>query len=118
VITHTNFVPLERYGEHLVYLASYFQGNVPARIDQVMLDDFCTRFRVPPDTIRWHRMAVDPWAGPLYTTGFRNRILPYQEKGLYLAGMFSRPNYPERSMNGAVAAGEEVAALIARDKEA
>jgi len=118
VIAHTNFVPLERYGEHLVYLASYFQGNVPARIDQVMLDDFCTRFHVPHDTVRWHRMAVDPWAGPLYTTGFRNRILPYQEKGLYLAGMFSRPNYPERSMNGAVAAGEEVAALIARDNEA
>lgn len=112
VISHTNFIPFDRYGEHLVYLASYFQGTLPPRQDQVMLDDFCSRFRVDPGEVRWHRMAVDPSAGPVYTTGFRNRILPYQEKGLYLAGMFSAPNYPERSMNGAVIAGEEVARLV------
>jgi len=118
VISHTNFIPVERYGEHLVYLTSYFQDTVPHRLDQAMLDDFCSRFHVPPGTVRWHRMAVDPFAGPLYTTGFRKRVLPYQEKGLYLAGMFSRPNYPERSMNGAVVAGEEVAALVSREEEA
>ncbi len=27
VVAHTNFVPVERYGEHLVYLASYFAGD-------------------------------------------------------------------------------------------
>ena len=112
VISHTNFVPRERYGEHLVYLASYFRDALPPRHDQSMLGDFCSRFHIDPDAVRWHRMAVDPFAGPLYTTGFQKQILPYREKGLYLAGMFSRPNYPERSMNGAVAAGEEVALTV------
>ncbi len=27
VVAHTNFVPVERYGEHLIYLASYFAGD-------------------------------------------------------------------------------------------
>ncbi len=118
VVAHTNFIPLERYGEHLVYLASYFHGTLPPRKDQAMLEDFCGRFHVQPGDIRWHRMAVDQFAGPLYTTGFRKRVLPYQEKGLYLAGMLSGPNYPERSMEGAVCAGEEVAALLARQEGA
>lgn len=118
VVAHTNFVPLERYGEHLVYLASYFQDTLPPRKDQAMLDDFCKRFHVQPGQIKWHRMAVDQFAGPLYTTGFRERVLPYQEKGLFLAGMFSGPNYPERSMEGAVCAGEEVAALLTRQEGA
>lgn len=114
VISHTNFVPVERYGERLVYLASYFQGTVPVGLDRRMIDDFCQRFHVDSSAIRWHRMAVDPYAGPLYTVNFRNKILPYEKNGLYLAGMFSFPNYPERSMNGAVVAGEEVADLVSR----
>jgi hypothetical protein len=33
----------------------------------------------------------------------------YEEKGLFLAGMFSPPNYPERSMEGSLIAGTEAA---------
>jgi hypothetical protein len=33
----------------------------------------------------------------------------YEAKGLFLAGMFSPPNYPERSMEGSIIAGTEVA---------
>jgi len=117
VVSHTNFIPMSRYGEHLVYLASYFQERLPERLDRAMVTDFCSRFRVPESEVRWQRMAVDPWAGPLYTTGYRDRIQPYREKGLYLAGMFSRPNYPERSMEGSVIAGEEAAAGIARQEK-
>jgi hypothetical protein len=35
-----------------------------------------------------------------------------------MAGMFSFPNYPERSMEGAVVAGQEAAALIDRGGQA
>jgi protoporphyrinogen oxidase len=118
VITHTNFAPLERYGEHLVYLASYFLGKMPERLDQLMLRDFCTRFEVREGEIHWRRMAVEPWAGPVFVTGYRDLIPAYQEKGLYMAGMFSFPNYPERSMEGAVVAGQEAAALIDRGGQA
>ncbi|MDP2796813.1 MAG: NAD(P)/FAD-dependent oxidoreductase [Methanoregula sp.] len=112
VVTHTNFIAQERYGEHIMYLASYFSGTVPAQLDRRMLDDFCNRFSVAPTEIHWHKMAIDPLAGPVYTTGYRSLIPAYEQKGLYLAGMFSRPNYPERSMEGSIRAGLDVAECI------
>jgi protoporphyrinogen oxidase len=112
VVTHTNFIEKERYGEHIVYLASYFSGAVPAQLDRRMLDDFCNRFSVAPEEIHWYKMAVDPLAGPVYTTGYRSLIPAYEHKGLYLAGMFSQPNYPERSMEGSIRAGLDVAACV------
>jgi protoporphyrinogen oxidase len=116
VVSHTNFIPQERYGEHIVYLASYFSGAVPAQLDERMITDFCRRFSVSEREIHWHRMAVDPWAGPVYTTGYRNLIPGYEHTGLYMAGMFSRTNYPERSMEGSVRAGFEVADCIRKQE--
>ena len=112
VVAHTNFIPFRRYGEHIVYLASYFTGTVPPRIDFRMLEDFCTRFSVAKDEIHWYKMAVDPWAGPVYTTGYRSLIPAYEHQGLFMAGMFSPANYPERSMEGSIRAGSEVAECI------
>jgi protoporphyrinogen oxidase len=112
VVSHTNFIPVERYGEHLVYLASYFSGTVPANIDKTMIDDFCNRCSLARNEIRWHRVAVDRWAGPVYTTGYKSLIPAYENQGLYMAGMFSKTNYPERSMEGSIRAGTEVAACI------
>jgi protoporphyrinogen oxidase len=109
VVGHTNFVPRDRYSEHLVYLASYFMGNPPGDLEERMLADFRQRFNVPSDAIYWHKLAIDPAAGPVYTTGYRRLIPPYREGGIFLAGMFSRPNYPERSMEGSITAGIEVA---------
>jgi protoporphyrinogen oxidase len=112
VVSHTNFIPVERYGEHLVYLASYFSGTVPAHIDKTMIGDFCTRFSIPRNDIRWYRLAIDLWAGPVYTTGYKKLVLAYENHGLLMAGMFSMTNYPERSMEGSIRAGIEVAACI------
>jgi len=112
VVAHTNFIPFKRYGEHIVYLASYFSGTVPPRLDSRMLEDFCTRFSVTKDEIHWYKMAVDPWAGPVYTTGYRSLIPSYEQQGLFMAGMFSRTNYPERSMEGSIRAGSDVAECI------
>jgi protoporphyrinogen oxidase len=112
VIAHTNFIPFKRYGEHIVYLASYFTGTVPPNLDVRMLEDFCARFSVTRDEIHWYKMAVDPWAGPVYTTGYRSLIPAYEHHGLFMAGMFSLTNYPERSMEGSIRAGSEVAQCI------
>jgi len=112
VVSHTNFAPLEWYGEHIVYLASYFSSRLPEDFEATMLADFCRRFSLSAEEVRWHRLAVDPYAGPVYTTGLRDRLPAYEEHGLFLAGMFSPPNYPERSMNGSVVAGEEVARRV------
>ena len=112
VIAHTNFIPFTRYGEHIVYLASYFSGTVPQGLDTRMLEDFCDRLSVRMEEIHWYKMAVDPWAGPVYTTGYRDLIPAYEHRGLFMAGMFSRTNYPERSMEGSIRAGSEVAECI------
>ena len=112
VVTHTNLIERERYGGHIVYLASYFSGTPPSNLDRRMLDDFCSRFSVAQKEIHWHKMAIDPLAGPVYTTGYRSLIPAYKQKGLYMAGMFSLPNYPERSMEGSIRAGQDVAACI------
>ncbi len=109
VVTHTNFIPKERYGEHIVYLASYFTGKIHQNFDELMLDDFKRRFSVSDADIHWERFAVDPFAGPIYTVGFRKLIPAYEQKGFFIAGMFSLPNYPERSMDGSVSAGFKVA---------
>ena len=113
VVSHTNFVPPERYGERILYLASYFQGAMDPALPGRMVEDFCRRFGVPEASIRWRRMAVEPFAGPVYTTGYRRLMPAYEEQGLFLAGMFSPPNYPERSMEGSIIAGTEVARRMA-----
>jgi protoporphyrinogen oxidase len=114
VITHTNFVPVKRYGEHIVYLASYFSDELPVHADRVMRDHFCRTFAVPESSLHWERMAVEPLAGPIFTTGYRKMIPSYQEKGLFWAGMFSPSNYPERSMEGSIRAGYAVAGKLER----
>ncbi|QYZ79949.1 NAD(P)/FAD-dependent oxidoreductase [Methanofollis formosanus] len=112
VVTHTNFAPRDRYSEEVVYLASYFAGKPAQGLKERMLVDFCRRFSVPEGAIHWSELAVESFAGPVYTTGFARIIPAYEERGLYLAGMFSRPNYPERSMEGSIIAGLEVAERI------
>jgi protoporphyrinogen oxidase len=115
VVSHTNFVPPSRYGgDHIVYLASYFSGPVSPGLDRTMIDDFCRRFTLNRDEIRWQQMAVEPCAGPVYTTGYRRLIPSYCERGLILAGMYSEPNYPERSMEGSLKAGSAAAVLAGK----
>jgi protoporphyrinogen oxidase len=112
VIAHTNFAPRTWYGEDIVYLASYFSGCPAPDIGERMLADFRTRFRVLPKEIRWTHLSTECLAGPVYVRGYREHIPPYGGDGLYFAGMFSAPNYPERSMEGSVRAGTIVAGEI------
>lgn len=109
VVSHTNFAPFEWYGEHLVYLASYFTGEPDPLIQEKMLSDFCTKFSVDPHEVLWTRIAINREAGPLYLTGYKNNLIDPAMPGLYLAGMFSPENYPERSIEGSVRAARRVA---------
>jgi len=110
VVGHTNFAPYEWYNEHIVYLAAYAPEPPSPEYEQKMIDAFCRMFSVQHSEIRWHKLAIEPYAGPLYKTGYKSRI---QSKKIapdfFAAGMFSTENYPERSINGSVAAGEAVA---------
>lgn len=120
IIEHTNFIPVSDYGEHLVYLASYFQSenDYRWRIEAKELIEIYIKSleKLFPSFSRnqviWAKLSRDLYAGPIYDLNYS--YLPYitEIKGLYLAGMFSEPNYPERSINGSIKAGLEVASLI------
>ena len=122
VIEHTNFLPLSDYNEHLVYVTSYFQKKSDLLWKQgedeiiesylkgleLMFPDFSQ------DDVKWAKMYRRFDAAPMYETGYKSKVLPIQTSisGLYLGGMFSPSNYPERSMNGSIVAGFECAYAV------
>ena len=109
VIGHTCFAPYNWYHEHIVYLASYFTGDVKSDLKELMIRDFCHRFSVKSDDIIWAEIAVDQLAGPIYKTGYKKLMSSLSVPGLFLAGMHSAENYPERSIEGSLSAGFRVA---------
>ncbi|MCZ9312027.1 MAG: NAD(P)/FAD-dependent oxidoreductase [Methanocorpusculum sp.] len=113
VVVHTNFVPYDWYGEHVVYLASYFKDEPAENLKEKMINDFCNRFGIGKEIIHHADLYIDKFAGPVYVTGYRNTI-PDTDAGhnLFIAGMYSAENYPERSMEGSVRAGHRAAALL------
>jgi protoporphyrinogen oxidase len=126
VIEHTNFAPFDDYGEHLVYVTSYFNDlNNPLwkmseeEVIKLYLGGLKKLFPgFNENVIKWWKLARNIDTAPIFETGFRNKVLPYKTKirGLYLAGMFSLPNYPERSMNGSIKAGSGCVKKILEDE--
>lgn len=121
VIEHTNFMPFEDYGENLVYLASYSTpdgwlfNKSDEEIQRLFLSDL-KRFGVDEGDVNWMKIFKAKYSSPIYERGFLKKITPYRvREGFYMAGMTSRPNYPERSMNGSLRAGREVAEQIKKD---
>ncbi len=117
VIGHTCFAPRAWYGEDIVYLASYYSTAPPPDLQERMIADFCTKFSVRRDEITWAALTTDPYAGPLYQAGYKERMRAVKVPGLILAGMFSEENYPERSIEGSVRAGLRAADEIKRMQE-
>ena len=67
--------------------------------------------------INWFKVARNQLTAPIYERGYLDKIIPYDisEKvgnGVYYAGMASKSQYPERSLNGAIEAGLACAILI------
>ncbi len=122
VIEHTNFMPFEDYGEHLIYLASYttpdseFFRMSEKELANLYLKDL-ERLGMNRRDVKWIKVFKARYSAPIYEKGYLKKLIPYRTKikGFYLAGMFSKPNYPERSMNGSVRAGKEVAEILKED---
>ncbi len=126
LIEHTNLFPVEWYGEHLLYVASYFQSEKDPlwqKSEKDVIRTFISGIKrlfpgFSEDDIRWWRVARTCYAGPIYSVGLREQIPPYRVEnigGLYLAGMFSMANYPERSINGSVIAGKACCEALSDD---
>jgi len=126
LIEHTNFVPRERYGgEHLYYLASYVQDyeedlwqRSNEEVEQLWLDGVADLFPgFDRDAVNWIETARNPRTAPIYERGYLDMVVPYDlgeevAEGVYYAGMASRAQYPERSLNGGIEAGYACADLI------
>ncbi len=127
VIEHTNFMPFEDYGEHLVYITSYFQDEndvLWAKKEDEVLDSYLRGLeKMFPDfkrtDIHWAKLFRRMDTAPVYEQGYLQKVLPFAPgpSGLYLAGMFSSTNYPERSMNGSIKAGFESAKFFEKKEE-
>ena len=114
VIEHTNFIPETDYGECLMYVTTYFQNmesvlwkSKDEEVIESYLNGLEKLFPGFRKKVKWWRLRRDMDTAPVYETGYRRKVLPYETKikGLFLAGMFSDSNYPERSMNGSILAG-------------
>ncbi len=122
IIEHTNFMPLEDYGEHLIYLASYstpdgWLFNLSEKeLANLYLKEI-ERFGLKRRDVKWIKVFKAKYSAPIYEKGYLKKIIPYRTKlkGFYIAGLVSQPNYPERSMNGSIKAGLEVAEIIKSD---
>lgn len=123
IIEHTNFLSSKDYGnQHLVYFASYFQNekNPLAFLSDNNLFEFYLEGikklfpSFKKESINWWKISKTKEAGPVYEIGY-NKLIPSHItpiEGLYLAGTFSKENYPERSIEGSLKAGLEVAKIF------
>ncbi len=122
IIEHTHFMPLEDYGEKLIYLAGYTYPDSKLmkmeekEVIRLYLKDL-EKFGIRKEDVKWAKLFREKYSGPVYETGYLKKMTPYRTgvKGFYVAGMTSEPNYPERSMNGSVKAGREVADKLVED---
>jgi len=119
-IEHTNFMSVADYGEHIMYVASYTTPDRVFERDDSEIFKLYTKalskYGLVENQIRWWRVIRAKYSGPIYERGYMRKITPYKIlNDFYVAGMTSAPNYPERSMNGSLLAGKEVAEIIIRD---
>ena len=126
LIEHTNFIQPEKYGgEHLTYMVSYiqdFEDKVWKMSDEEIekywiegIEEMIPGF--DGTKINWFKVARNQLTAPIYERGYLDKIIQYDisEKvgnGVYYAGMASKSQYPERSLNGAIEAGLACAILI------
>ncbi|MFC7233906.1 NAD(P)/FAD-dependent oxidoreductase [Halosegnis marinus] len=130
LIEHTNFVPPERYGgDHLLYCASYVQNTDEPlwnmdddELEEHWLSGVEEMFpEFSRDAVTDFRVSRNPRTAPIYERGYLDMVVPYDlgdevADGLYYAGMASRAQYPERSLNGGIVAGYEAADLVAENR--
>ncbi len=124
IIEHTNFLPTESYnGEHLVYLTYYFQdlNDTLAKMgNSQIIELYFEKLKlINPDfdknDVNWWKIKKEYPTAPIYEKGYLKKVIPFKTdiKDLYLAGINSLSNYPERSIEGSVTSGLEIAEIVA-----
>jgi protoporphyrinogen oxidase len=112
LIEHTNLIPYERYGEHLLYAVVYSSHPIDPDRTLASFKEDLKKYGIEEGDINWHRTYYETATAPMYNRSYR--YVPYESniKGLYFAGLFSRPNHSGRLVNGSILAGKEVADIL------
>ncbi|OGI15902.1 hypothetical protein A3K63_00890 [Candidatus Micrarchaeota archaeon RBG_16_49_10] len=118
IIEHTNFQSIEKYKDHILYLASYpdFRSHLWKLSDKGIFEEYFKELRrlfpyIKRQNLKWWKVSKSKKAGIIYETNYQKKVIGHETpvKGFYIGGMFN--GYPERSIENSVIAGEELAKL-------
>jgi len=118
IIEHTNFMPIEKYGEHLVYLASYPDSDSDVwnlsdkQIFERYFKDLEKIVNINLNAINWYKVIKEKEAGLIYETGILKKIMPVETpiSNIYIAGMLN--SYPDRNLEQSIILANKVVNLI------
>lgn len=123
LVEHTNYMPPEDYGgRHLIYLGNYLPMSHPLfrKSDAEVVAELMPPLRrINPDfEISWvteHRVFKAPFAQPIVTVGYPERLPPHQTPvpNLYLANM-SQVYPQDRGQNYSIAMANRLVASLPR----
>jgi protoporphyrinogen oxidase len=126
LVEHTNYMPPEDYGgRHLVYLGNYLPMNHPLfnESDEGILQDYFPALQrinpaFDPSWMTEHRMFKAPFAQPIVTKGYRDRLPPHRSPvpNLYLANM-SQVYPQDRGQNYSIAMANRLVSNLPREPE-
>ncbi len=127
IVEHTNFIEPERYdGERVVYISNYLRPDHPyfQMDEQALFDLYLPGLQqinpqFSPDWINQRWLFKGPYAQPIVTTGYGEKIPEHRTpvSGLYLATMSQI--YPQdRGQNYSILMGERVADMVVADRQA
>jgi len=119
LIEHTNFQPLEKYNDNIIYLASYpdFESEVWSISEKKVFEKYFDELKkLFPDlkrkNVKWWKLSRDKNAGLVYETGYRKKRIRNKTpiNNLIIGGMFN--GYPERSIESSISAGKDILKLV------
>lgn len=112
LIEHTNFIPVERYGENLLYAVIYSSHPIEVESTIRSFRSDLKKYGINDKDIIWEKTLYETATAPMYNIGYE--YVPYESDtdGLYFAGIFSKANHHGRLVNGSIIAGKDVAKII------
>ena len=111
-------MPIEKYGEHLVYLASYPDSDSDVwnlsdkQIFERYFKDLEKIVNINLNAINWYKVIKEKEAGLIYETGILKKIMPVETpiSNIYIAGMLN--SYPDRNLEQSIILANKVVNLI------
>lgn len=126
LVEHTNYMPPSDYGgRHVIYLGNYLPMSHPLfsmSEEQVLAEYLPAVARInpafQPEWVTESRMFRAPFAQPIVTVGYADRLPPHETpiRGLFVANM-SQVYPQDRGQNYSIAMANRLVAGLSRDQQ-